>query len=225
MDNTQSYLVYSPPKSTSHGHSVRGKNIRHLTQKVIDSFVLFFNAKIFNKLKVTLDYEKNELENAYRTIEKLNEFLGAPISETDKTGYGNVKMSTSWENEGKNILELLDFIDKINDERFLPFSKYWISGFYQCRENEGDNGDMMCTIDSGGLFIRFYLVMPYTIDDERTYDFLSEFQASLPFKLNSKYFRRLAPSKNGYTQWKLDEETQQRIDACLTKLTNKKNNL
>ena len=76
MDQTKSYFVYSPPKSNSHGHGVRDKNVRRATQRVIESFVDAFNATTDNKLQLTLHYDKkNELEKARKTIEKLNEFL------------------------------------------------------------------------------------------------------------------------------------------------------
>jgi hypothetical protein len=40
-------------------------------------------------------------------------------------------------------------------------------------------------------------------------------QADLPFKLNSKHFRRLGPGKSGYGQWKLDKEIQNKVEDCL----------
>jgi hypothetical protein len=90
LDKSLSYFVYSPPKSNSHGHGVRDKNLRRATQKLIDSFVSSFKATTDNKLQLTLRYDKNnELQKAHKTIEKLNEFLGTSKREWDNAGYEN----------------------------------------------------------------------------------------------------------------------------------------
>ena len=216
MDRTQSYFAYSPPKSNSHGHGVRDKNVRRATQKVIDSFVSSFKATTDNKLQLTLHYDKiNELQKAHKTIEKLNEFLGLPKREWDNAGFEIMDNTITWENDNMNILDLLDYVDKLKDDSYLPLSKYWISSFYHYGDNTKAHGQIMCSIESGRLFVRLHLIIPYSIDTDKCYELLSKFHASLPFKLNGKHFRRLGPSKRGYGNWKLDEETQSRLDTCL----------
>ncbi len=218
MDKTLSYFVYSPPKSNSLGHGVRDKNVRQATQKLIDSFVSNFKATTDNKLQLTLHYDKNnEFQKANKTIEKLNEFLGLSIREWDNVGFENMDNTITWENENTNILDLLDYIDKLKDESYLPLSKYWISCFYHYGKSPEPNGQIMCSIESGKLFVRLHLIVPYPINDEKCYELIYKFQKALPFKLNGKHFRRLGPSNRGYNQWKLDEETQNRLDECLLK--------
>ena len=222
MDRSLSYFVYRPPKSNSHGHGVRDNNVRRATQKVIDSFVDAFNATPNKELQLTLYYDINELHNAQRVRRKLNEFLGLAKREWDNLGYEHMRNSITWESSEKNIFDLLDYIDKLKDESFLPLSNYWMHCFYHYGNNNEANGYIMCSIESGRLFVRLNLIIPNSIDSGKPYELLSKFQASLPFKLNSKHFRRLGPSKNGYGQWKLDAETQNRLDTCLVKYRIKK---
>ncbi len=218
MDQALSYFVYSPPKSNSHGHGVRDKNVRRATQRLIDSFVGSFNATTDNKLQLTLSYDKNtELQKARNTIEELNNFLGTAKREWDNAGFENMENTVTWENENTNILDLLDYIDKLKGDNFLPLSKYWISCFYQYGTSPEPYGHIMCSIESGRLFVRLHLILPYPIDNDKCYELLYKFHKSLPFKLNGNHFRRLGPSKRGYGQWKLDEETQNRLNDCLIK--------
>jgi hypothetical protein len=216
MDHTKSYFVYSPPKSNSHGHGVRDKNVIRATQKVIDCFVSSFNATTDNKLQLTLHYDKNsELQKASKTIEKLNEFLGPSQREWNNIGYEHMENTITWEVLKISIIDLLKYTEKIKDDSFLPLTKYRISSSYHYRNNNEASGFIMCFIELGRLFVGLHLVIPHSIDDKKCFEFLNEFQKCLPFKLNSKHFRRLGPSKRGYGQWKLDEDTQKRLDLCL----------
>ncbi|ABG59733.1 hypothetical protein [Cytophaga hutchinsonii] len=218
MDKTLSYFVYSPPKSNSHGHGVRDKNVRRATQRLIDSFVSSFKATTDNRLQLTLSHDKNnELQKARNTIEKLNNFLGTAKREWDNAGFEKMENTMTWENENANILDLLDYIDKLKDDSFLPLSKYWISCFYHYGKSPEPYGHIMCSIESGRLFVRLHLIIPYPIDNDKCYELIYKFHKSLPFKLNGNHFRRLGPSKRGYGQWKLDEETQNRLNECLIK--------
>lgn len=218
MDKTLSYFVYRPPKSNSHGHGVRDKNVRRATQNLIDSFVTSFKATTDNRLQLTLSYDKNnELQKAHKTIEKLNEFLGISKREWDNAGFENMDNTITWENENTNILEFLYYVEKLKDDSYLPISRYWISSFYQYGKSPEPNGHIMCSIEAGRLFVRLHLIIPYPIDNDKCYELIYKFHKSLPFKLNGNHFRRLGPSKRGYGQWKLDEETQKRLDECLIK--------
>lgn len=218
MDKTLSYFVYSPPKSNSHGHSVRDKNVRRATQNLIDSFVNNFKATTDNKLELTLSYDKkNEIQKAQNTIKKLNEFLGVSKREWDNAGYENMENTITWENENTNILDLLDYVDKLKNDSYLPLSKYWISSFYEYGLLSDPYGHIMCSIESGRLFVRLHLIIPYPIDDDKCYELIYKFHKSLPFKLNANHFRRLGPSKRGYGQWKLDKGTQKHLTECLIK--------
>jgi hypothetical protein len=198
---------------------VRDKSVRRATQKVIDSFVNTFKATTDNKIQLTLHYDKkNELEKAHNTIEKLIEFLGPSKLEWDNsTGFQNMDNTITWESDNTKILDLLDYVDKLRDESYLPLTKYLISCFYHYGINTEAHGQIMCSIESGRLFVRLHLIFPHSINNDKCYEFLSKFQKSLPFKLNGKHFRRLGPGKRGYGLWKLDEETQNRLDSCLSK--------
>lgn len=218
MDKSLSYLVYSPPKSNSHGHGVRDKNVRRATKRVIDSFVDSFNATTDNKLKLTLHYDKNsEMGIAQRTIEKLTEFLGASKREWDNAGFESMDNTITWECKNTNILDLLEFEERLDGVGFLPLSKYWISSSYHYGKSPDPYGYIMCSVESGRLFVRLHLIIPYIIDNDKCYELIYKFHKTLPFKLNGKHFRRLGPSKRGYGQWKLDEENQNRLDECLIK--------
>jgi hypothetical protein len=215
MDQKLSYLAYSPPKSNSHGHGVRHKNVKLATQKVIDSFVGLFNATNNDTLSLTLYYDKKtELDKANKTIEKLTEYLGPTIREWDNEGFEYMQNTVNWESKTISIIELLDYIENIKDDSYLPLSKYWISTFY-LYGNAETHSHIMLSIEAGRLFIRLHLIIPYEINDKKCYELLTKLQQSLPFKLNSKHFRRLGPSSRGYGQWKLDEETQNKLDICL----------
>lgn len=217
MDRTQSYFVYSPPKSNSNGHGVRDKNVVRATQKVIVAFVESFNATAGDRVQLTLHYDKkNELEKARNVIDKLNIFFGPSTRRWDNAGFEKLDNTIQWEFEKKNILEILNYVEELNDDSYLPLSKYWISGYYSYGKSPEPYGTIMCSIESGRLFVRLNLILPFPIENERCYELLFKFHKSLPFKLNGKHFRRLGPSKRGYGQWKLDEETQKRIDECLT---------
>ncbi len=208
--------MYCPPKSNSHGHAVRDKNVKRATQKLIDSFVNNFNATTDNKIQLTLDYDKNnELQKANKTIEKLNNFLGFAKRECNNVGFEQMENTITWENENTNILDLLDYVENLMDDSYLPLSKYWISCFYHYGNSPEPYGWVMCSIESGRLFARLHIIVPYPIDDNKSYELIYNFHKSLPFKLNGNHFRILGPSKRGYGRWKLDEENQKKIDDCL----------
>jgi hypothetical protein len=172
MDKTQSYFVYAPPKSNSHGHAVRDKNIIRATKNVIESFVSNFNATTDNKLLLTLQYDKkSELPQALKTIERLNEFLGPSKNESDNLGFDFIANSITWESYSVNVFDLLNYVNQIKDESFLPLSKYFISVFYSYETNTETEGFVMRSIESGRLFVRLHLIIPYPIEDEKSYDY------------------------------------------------------
>lgn len=216
MDERLSYFAYSPPKSNSHGHASRDKNLQRATQKVIDSAVSLFNATCDEKLSLTLRYDKKtELEKAHKTINKLTAFLGPQHSEWDNADFEFIENSVSWKSKTQSILDLIAYANTIQDDNYLPLSKYWISTFYHYGKQDEPHGHMMICIEMGRLFTRLSLIIPHTVDDEKSYELIARLQKLLPFKLNSKHFRRLGPSKWGYGQWKLDTETQNKLERCL----------
>ncbi len=217
MEKLLSYIVYRPPKSISHGHGVRTKNVRKATQKVISAFLECFDAKTDNKVQLLLSYDKKrELEKAHKTINKLNEYLGLSIREWDNIGYENMENTITWESHNSNIVDILEFVDKINNADYLPFSKYSISSFYHYGNKNEANGYIMCSIEYGRLFVRLGFIIPYPINSEKSFELIYKFNKLLPFKLNGKYFRRAVPSNKGHKLLKLDEDTQKRIYECLT---------
>jgi hypothetical protein len=221
MDSTKSYLVYMPPKSNSHGHGVRAKNIIAATQMVIDAFKDSFNAKYDKNLQLTVNYNsKKEQEEADRTISRIVEFMGLPTRTSDAVVPMENDKSLTWEAVDLEMPAVLDYVNQINDDRFLPLSNYWISSFYSYGKSPEPSGSMMCSIESGRLFVRLLnVILPYTIESDQSYELLSAFQSKLPFKLNSKHFRKLGPSKGGYRRSKLDEKMISRIEGCLQQVS------
>ncbi|ESU18454.1 hypothetical protein FCR2A7T_29360 [Flavobacterium cauense R2A-7] len=218
MDRNLSYFVYQPPKSNSHGHGVRDKNILRGLKKVIDVFTENFGEMQSDKLELDLYYDKANEEEfilAKNTISKLEEFLGLSIRQWENTGYEHLKDSMSWENDKKNIFDLLTYLNTYEDEALLPLNQFSISQFYNYGDNKTANGYIMCSIESGKLFIRLHLILPYPIEDERAYELIGKLNKELPFKLSNKNFKRLGPNKNRYGQWKLDDEIQKRLDSYL----------
>lgn len=217
MDRTKSYFLYVPPKSNSHGHAVRDKNVKRATQKVIDCFVENFNAITNNEVQLTIYFNNDdELQKAQKTTEELNKFLGLPKREWNNAGFEHAPNYITWETNDKFILETIDYVNQLSEDRFLPLSNYWINCHYHYGQPKvSPSGTIGCSIESGRLFVRLRIIFPYTIDDNQSYDFITKFCTSLPFKLNAKHFKRFGPSKKGYGQWKLDKEIQDRIDDLL----------
>ncbi len=218
MDITKSFFVYSPSKSNSNGHGVRDKDITRGLKKVVDAVVGNFGAKQSDKMELNIYYDKVNVEEflcAKNTIIKLNEFLGKPLRDWENTGYEYLKNSMTWESDKKNIFDVLSYLETERNEAVLPLNQFWISQFYSYGNNEMANGYIMCSVESGKLFVRLHLIFPFSIDDERTYKLIEKLSNELPFKLSSKNFRRLGPNKNKYGQWKLDDEIIKRLDSCL----------
>jgi len=218
MDKEKSFFVYTPPKSNSHGHAVRDKNISRGLKKVVDAVVENFGAEQSDKMELNIYYDKVNVEEflfAKNTIVKLNQLLGKPLREWENTGYEYLKNSMTWESAEKNIFDVLSYLETKKNEELLPLNQFWICQFYSYGNNEIANGDIMCSIESGKLFVRLHLIFPFSIDDERTYKLIEKLNKELPLKLSSKNFRRLGPNKNKYGQWKLDDKTLKRIESCL----------
>jgi hypothetical protein len=92
---------------------------------------------------------------------------------------------------------------------------FWLHAAYAYGLPDTPHGTVSCFIIPPKLLISLHLIIPYTIDDPRLYELIKKLQADLPFKMSSKHFRRLGPGKNGYGQWKLVKEIQDKVDACL----------
>ncbi len=220
MDKNLSYFSYRPPKSNSMGHSIRDRNLRRVTSKLAEVFIKYFDAKPDEEMQVNIYYDKKDdiaVKKAQNTISKLNSFLGGPLREWDNPGYEHSENSVTWETKEKDIFSLLDFIESYKSDDVLDISKYWISTFYHYGTIGKPHGHMMFSIKSGRLFVRTRLILPFTIDDQRVYEFICSLVRELPFKLNSKHFRRLGPSKRGYGTWKLNDDELNRINECFSK--------
>ena len=218
MNREKSYFVYCPPKSNSHGHTVRDKNIKVGLTKVVNAIVENLNAKQNGKMNLDIYFEKGnaeELISAKNTTEKLNQFLGLPLREFDNTGFESHKNSVTWESNSKNIFDLLDYLEKSKNQNLLSLNNFSISQFYYYGTRESANGNIMFSIESGKLFVRLNLILPYSTDDKRIYILIEKLKNELPIKLNIKYFKILGLNKNKYSQWKLDEETKKKLEIYL----------
>lgn len=217
-----SILVYAPPKSNSHGHAVRDKNIKRALRKVVDAFISNLKVVRNDELRVDIYFDKNdekELLLANNTISYLTQYLGKYTREWVNPGYEYLKDSKTWEIKGKDCFDLLDYLEQINDSDILPIKNFWISNSYSYRDEAELNTliltTLMCSIESGRLFVRFRIMFPYTIDDERLYQLLEKFNKELPFNLSNKHFRILGLNiDNKYGRWKLDSELQEKINNC-----------
>lgn len=218
-----SILMYVPPKSNSHGHAVRDKNIKRALRKVVDAFISNLKVTVENEMQITIYFDKKdkkELLLANNTIFYLTEYLGKYKTEWINPGYEYFKDSISWEVKGKDCFDLLDYLDQINQSEILPIENFWISNHYSDRDEAKLNTliltTLMCSIESGRLFVRFRIMFPYIIDDERLFQLLEKFNKELPFKLSSKHFRKLGLNRdNKYGHWKLDNQLEEKVNNCL----------
>ena len=219
MNKNLSYFVYRPPKSNSFGHAVRDKNISRALKKMIDALTDILNAKPIDELTVIIYYKKvDELEfqSAIKVIDQLSKLLGEPQRRWDNTGFEQHDNYVTWVNKDKNIFEVLELIQMMVKSYTLPLNKYWLGRSYHYGTRDQPNGHITCSIELGRLFVRFaYLVLPINIEDQRIWSLISELKERLPFKLNGNHFRRLGTNKNRYGKWKLDAETQLRLNNLL----------
>ena len=175
MDKNLSYLVYVPPKSNSHGHSVRDKNINRGLIKTIDTFVENFGAIQFGNSQVTLYYD-NKIDNQIsidNSISKLNGLLGKPLGTWENTGFPKLKNSIYWTTSDKNIFELEEFY-RLNNSDTLPLENICISSPYAYGTPNTPHGTILCSIQAGKLFVRLSLIFPYSIDNPKLLPFVNK---------------------------------------------------
>jgi len=210
LERHLSYLIYTPPKSNSHGHGARDRNLQRALTKTVDAFTDHLKAYPAEKLGVVLYYHKEsekELLQAEYTIATICRLIGEPKYTWDNADYPALPNSVTWETDDKTIFEMLEHLEKEVKERILPVSCFWIHQSYTYgNPPDGPYGTIMCSIEQGRLFVRLRLIFPYPIGDVRLSKSVHDLSKALPFKLNSKHFRRLGLMNNKYGQWKLDEE-------------------
>lgn len=216
MDKNLSYLVYVPPKSNSHGHSVRDKDINRGLKKITETFTENFGVTQFGEVQVTL-YHNSKKDNQIQidnSISKFKELLGVPLRTWGNAEYPDLRNSITWETTDKSIFDIEDYYQR-NKSALLPLENFWIYCAYGYGSGDSIHGSVSCSIESGKLFVRLHLIFPFSIDDPRLFSLIDKVNKRLPFKLSNKHFKCLMPSKKGHRLLKPDEVLQKRIDECL----------
>lgn len=217
MDTNASFFVYALPKSNSHGHYVKDKNLIRGLTKAISAFEKGFAGYQSGNVQVEIFYKKDneqELVLAHQTLSKFNNFLGLPIHKWENTGDEYLKSSVRWESSSKNILDILEYLT-LHKKEVLPLFHFTIIQFYHYGTKITENAQVTYVIDYGKLFINLYMILPYSASAEKVYELIANLYKELPFKLNPKNFRRLGPKKNRRGLWKLDDEIQRLLESYL----------
>ena len=223
MNTNASFFVYTRPKSNSHGHYVKDKNLSRGLTQVINAFEKGFEGYQSGNIQVEIFYNKeyeHELELAQQTVSKLNTFLGLPIHKWENSGDEYFKNSIRWESASKNILDILEFIN-IHQNNVLPILHFTMIQFYHYGTKITENAQITYIIDYGKLFVNLYMILPYSADEKKVFLLITYLYKALPFKLDPKNFRRLGPKNNRRALWKLDPETQQLLESYLVEIDDK----
>jgi hypothetical protein len=217
MNRSESYLVYVPPKSNSHGHWVRDKNMVRGLKRTVDAFVKNLNMSQFGSLDLRL--EENISPESHTLWENTRELLINRLGEPDtllQTGVNGVNNLLRWQVIDKSVFDVLEIYEEAKDKGIFRFDRLWLHSAYHYGHADVPHGLVNCFVISCKLLVSLHLILPYMIQDERLYTLISNLNSDLPFKMSNKHFRRLGPGKNGYGQWKLDKEVQDKIDLCLS---------
>lgn len=217
MNTNASFFVYTRPKSNSHGHYVKDKNLTRGLTKAINAFEKGFAGYQSGNVQVEIFYKKDneqEFVLAQQTLSKFNNFLGLPIHKWENTGDEYLKSSVRWESSSKNIFDILEYL-ALHKKEVLPLFHFTIIQFYHYGTKITENAQVTYIIDYGKLFINLYMILPYSASDEKVYKLIANLYKEVPFKLNPKNFRRLGPKNNRRGLWKLDDEAQGLLESYL----------
>jgi hypothetical protein len=215
MNKLESYLVYQPPKSNSHGHWVRDKNIARGLKRAIDAFVSNLTLCQIGDLDIRLPKDSDSESNTswQNTRDLFINHFGEP-SYGQQPFFDGLKDTLMWK-APISLFDLLEMFEPATHKDPIPLDYLWLHAGYGFGQTDSPRGSLSCIIIPRKLLISFRLILPYTIEDPRSYELIKKLQSDLPFKMSSKHFRRLGPGKNGYGQWKLDKELQDRLAVCL----------
>lgn len=71
--------MYVPPKSSSHGHAIRDKNIKRALRRVVDAFISNLRVIAGDELRITIYFDKDNKEELFlanNTTACLTQYLG-----------------------------------------------------------------------------------------------------------------------------------------------------
>lgn len=214
MNQFESYLVYQPPKSNSHGHWVRDKNIDRGLRRTVDAFVTNLDLHQIGDLDIRLPKDSSSASNAswQNTRDLFIKHFGEP-NYAQQPFFDGLKDTLMWK-APISLFDLLEMFEPAKLKDLIPLDYLWLHAAYGYGHTDSPRGTVGCFIIPRKLLVSLRIILPYTIDDPRLYELIKKLQSDLPFKMSSKHFRRLGPGKNGYGQWKLDKEIQDRIQEC-----------
>jgi hypothetical protein len=215
MNKLESYLVYQPPKSNSHGHWVRDKNIGRGLQRTIHAFVNNLNMHQDGDLDIRLPKDDNsESDISWKnTRELFIKHFGEP-SYGQQPLFDGIKDALMWK-ASISLFDLLEMFEPAKLKDLIPLDYLWLHAAYAYGHADSPHGTVSCFIIPHKLLISLRIILPYTIEDPRLYELIRKLHTDLPFKMSEKHFRRLGPSKRGYGPWKLDKEIQEKVAASL----------
>jgi hypothetical protein len=215
MNTLESYLVYQPPKSNSHGHWIRDKNIGRGLQRTVQAFVTNLNMHQIGDLDIRLPKDSNSESNTFwqNTRDLFIKHFGEP-SHGQQPFFDGLKDTLMWKSS-MSIFDFLEMYEPAKVKELISLDYFWLHAAYGYGHSDIPCGTVGCFVIPHRLLISLRITLPHTIHDERLYELIKKLQSDLPFKMSSKHFRRIGPSRKGYGQWKLDKEIQDRIEECL----------
>lgn len=211
MDKDSLCIFYTPPKTCFYRHAVKDKNLVNGIKKTMDVFEKNFSASQSGIIQIEIFYKnfnEHEVLVSKNSISKISDFLGLPVRQWKIQNDEYVKYFATWENDVKDIFEIIDFINLNQSETFLPISHFSIIQYHHYGTKANENAQITYTIELGKLFVQLYFILPHSTTDESIYTLISNLYRELPFKLNVKNFKLLGFKKNRYGQLKLDEKTE-----------------
>lgn len=216
MDKNLSYFIYALPKSSPEGHRVKDKNTCQGLKKAFNAFAANFSGVQSGSVRLELFYiqeEKDEVLLAKSSIPKINDFLGKPARKWKNTNSVFIRHHVVWENDSKNIQDIVEYLEA-QTENFLALTHFITTQFYHYGTKINENAQILYTVESGKLFVKVNLILPFSID--KSYEIIRNLCHEAPFKLNPKNFRRLGHNKkNSYGLWQLNEETHKLLNSYI----------
>jgi hypothetical protein len=223
MEKSLSYLAYVPPKSNSHGHAVRDKDILRAINRLSTAVNNSFGIESWRKPNMTVSYYKQNVEQlakATKTLERLIPIFGKPSRTHDNKDFPDYPCSCTWQTLNITMIDVTKQVLELLDNDTLPIKNFWFSSSIKYKFENGPKDftpftSIMCSVEQGRLFVRIPITFPIPTDDAGLFELVSQFNKDLPFKLNIKHFRLITRKKNKFVSGKLDAETERHLSKVL----------
>jgi hypothetical protein len=130
MNQFDSYLVYQPPKSNSHGHWVRDKNIGRGLQRTAHALVNNLDMHQVGDLDIRLPMDSNRENDVpwQNTRDLFIKHFGEP-SHSRQPFFDGIKDMLMW----KAAMDLFDFLkmyEQAKVEEMIPLNHLWLHAAY-----------------------------------------------------------------------------------------------